>query len=215
MSKTAFCAHDRSCLGEVLWSCVKLFTCTTSIRVVWSTCSRKLLGRGSTGEKKKGSRSGFSKEFGPEIRFGLFIATSVSLVKLFNCFLRYVRKTEDKWNGILSGALSGISLLFCEKRTREEVGLLMFVRAFSLFTSMALASVGIKVWPYTDILLCCVFCAINQWAVVYSPTLVHYSFYNFIFSFSSPVDKDMFSYLRELSYAKRRSEERPEEILQE
>jgi hypothetical protein len=68
-----------------------------------------------------------------------------------------------------------------------------------------------QLWPYSEILLSSLFCAICQWATVFHPNLVHYSIYNFIFTFSMKIDKYMLSYLRKLVYSKKESNANEEE----
>lgn len=101
-----------------------------------------------------------------------------------HCLLRRIRKKEDHWNSIISGAIAGLSLLFQEKEARRTPALYLLARLvqclYNSFKSRGWWHFWGSSWAHGDALLFIITSAQVMYGYVMRPETLPESYYKFI-----------------------------------
>lgn len=126
------------------------------------------------------------------VRLGLTIGGITGVHKLAYGLLARLRRTEDAWNSLISGALSGLPLLFQEKENRRTPALYLLTRlAQCIYNELKRRNMWHfwgSDWAHGDSLLFILTSAQIMYAYVMRPETLPPSYYKFIVR-SGPIDE--------------------------
>jgi len=115
------------------------------------------------------------------VDFGLFLLWLVGVYKGSKIFLRQVRKTDDKYNTLVAGALSGIGILFSKS---TEMVMYVASKAAEALYNAGISRGYYKAWYYGDIALFSISCAFLFYFTFIEPEVLRPSYDRFLVKFS-------------------------------
>ncbi|GBC04628.1 hypothetical protein RclHR1_05790009 [Rhizophagus clarus] len=113
------------------------------------------------------------------IRFGVGFGGFSFLWKLINNGLRYIRKKDDHWNGLVAGFIAGSSILAEKRERRISIAQQLFVRALQAVYNAGSARKYFRI-PHGDSLIFIISTAQVLYAYTMRPTTIPKDFLNFM-----------------------------------
>ncbi|OBZ87329.1 hypothetical protein A0J61_04629 [Choanephora cucurbitarum] len=113
------------------------------------------------------------------LRFGAMFGTFALLWKSINNGMRYYRGKDDRLNGLVSGAIAGLSILFEKKERRVDIAQQLLVRSLQAIYNAGKAR-DIFYFKNGDALLFAVTCAQVLYAYTMHPETLPPDFYSFM-----------------------------------
>ncbi|PKC03706.1 hypothetical protein RhiirA5_363000, partial [Rhizophagus irregularis] len=113
------------------------------------------------------------------VRFGVGFGGFSFLWKLINNGLRYIRKKDDHWNGLIAGFIAGTSILAEKRERRISIAQQLFVRALQAVYNAGSAREYFRI-PHGDSLIFIISTAQVLYAYTMRPTTIPKDFMNFM-----------------------------------